>query len=102
MPCQVLSGTKLAAAYEEPIIYERHRHRYVFANQYREQYEAGGVIFSGIQPEQNVVEVMELEKHPWFLGVQYHPEFKSRPEAPHPLFLAFVRAALQTKKKQEI
>ena len=74
----------------------------MFANQYREQYEAGGVIFSGIQPEQNVVEVMELEKHPWFLGVQYHPEFKSRPEAPHPLFLAFVRAALQTKKKQEI
>ncbi len=97
LPCQVKPDTKLAAAYGAEVIYERHRHRYALKKAYQKQLEDYGVVFSGVSPDGSLLEVMELQNHPWFVGVQYHPEFKSRPEAPHPLFNAFMKAALNKK-----
>jgi len=93
-PCVVTPGTRAAAAYGCQEISERHRHRYEFNNAYRGQLEAKGMVFSGLSPDGNLVEIVELPDHPWFLGCQFHPEFKSRPLSPHPLFAAFIRAAL--------
>ncbi len=90
----LLSGSKAAAAYGRPIISERHRHRYEFNNQYRQQFEANGLAFSGTSPDHSLVEIIELEQHPWFVAVQFHPEFKSKPTSAHPLFANFVGAAL--------
>lgn len=93
-PCAVQPDTRLHAAYGSELIRERHRHRYEFNNTYRAALAAAGVVFSGQSPDGRLVEALELHDHPFFVGVQYHPEFKSRPNRPHPLFRAFVSAAL--------
>ena len=92
--CVVADGTFACAAYEKESISERHRHRYEFNNAYRERLEKAGLIISGTSPKGELVEIVELSGHPWFLGCQFHPEFKSRPMDPHPLFRDFIRAAL--------
>ncbi|WP_374713375.1 CTP synthase [Symbiobacterium terraclitae] len=97
-PCQLKPGSKAHAAYGEELIYERHRHRWEVNNAYLERLEAAGLKAVGVWPEGNLVEVMELEGHPWFVGVQYHPEFKSRPNRPHPLFRDFIAAALKYRE----
>jgi CTP synthase len=94
-PCVLAAGSLAARAYGAAEISERHRHRYEFNNAFREALEAKGLRFSGVSPDGTLVEVVELPDHPWFLGCQFHPEFKSRPLAPHPLFDRFVRAALE-------
>ncbi|HOX60807.1 MAG TPA: CTP synthase [Candidatus Magasanikbacteria bacterium] len=98
--CSLMRGTIARAAYGEEKISERHRHRYEFNNAYREACEANGLKISGVNPEANLVEIVELENHPFFVGVQFHPEFKSRPMRPHPLFREFVKAALKLKEKR--
>ncbi|MEO7111951.1 MAG: gamma-glutamyl-gamma-aminobutyrate hydrolase family protein, partial [Polyangiaceae bacterium] len=94
-PCTLLPGSVAAEAYGATEISERHRHRYEFANEYREQLAAAGLVLSGTSPDKKLVEMIELTDHPYFVGCQFHPEFKSRPTAPHPLFSRFVRAALE-------
>lgn len=97
-PCKLKDGTKAKQAYEnQDIIYERHRHRYEFNNEYREQMEKAGFIFSGTSPDERLVETIELKDHPWFVASQYHPEFKSRPTKPHELFKAFIGATVEAK-----
>lgn len=96
-PCVLTPGTKAAFAYGCQEVSERHRHRYEFNNAYRETLQAHGMAFSGLSPDGNLVEIIELPEHPWFVGCQFHPEFKSRPLSPHPLFTAFIRAALAYK-----
>lgn len=97
--CRLKKGTLAYAAYDKDLISERHRHRYEFNNQYRELLAEKGLVFSGINPERDLIEIIELPKavHPWFVGVQFHPEFQSRPLHPHPLFKAFIKAALAKK-----
>ncbi|HEX6508865.1 MAG TPA: CTP synthase, partial [Chloroflexota bacterium] len=92
-PCRLTPGTRSAQAYDQPIVYERHRHRYEFSNEYRELLTAGGMELAGLSPDGRLVEIIELTDHPWFVGSQFHPEFKSRPDRPHPLFQDFVGAA---------
>lgn len=94
-PCQLLKGTIARSAYGENLITERHRHRYEFNNEYADNLKNNGLIYSGTNPEKNLVEIIELPKniHPFFVGVQFHPEFKSRPFEPHPLFLEFIKVA---------
>jgi CTP synthase len=94
-PAKLAPGSKAAAAYGQEVIYERHRHRFEVNNQYRATLEEAGMILSGQSPDGRLVEIVELRDHPWFVASQFHPEFKSRPERPHPLFDGFVRAALQ-------
>jgi CTP synthase len=99
-PCRIKAGTLAAKAYKATLISERHRHRYEFNNKYRPILEKKGMIFSGIYPKKKLVEVVELPKnnanpHPYFIAVQYHPEFKSKPDKPHPLFKDFIKAALK-------
>ncbi len=93
-PARLTAGTKAAAAYGTEVIYERHRHRFEVNNQYRDALEAAGMVISGQSPDGRLVEIVELRDHPWFVASQFHPEFKSRPDRPHPLFRAFVRAAM--------
>jgi CTP synthase len=97
-PCMLKAGTLAAAAYGQETISERHRHRYEFNNAYREQLEAAGLLVSGTSPDGNLVEIVELADHPWFLGCQFHPEFQSKPMKPHPLFRDFIKAAIAHKK----
>lgn len=92
--CRLQKGTKAFGAYGKSEISERHRHRYEVNNAYKDKLENKGLVFSGVNPERNLVEIAELPKHPFFLGTQFHPELKSRPLRPHPLFLEFVKAAL--------
>lgn len=92
-PCRITPGSLMEKAYQAERIEERHRHRYEFNNQYREEYQAAGALFSGQSPDGNLVEAMEIPDHPFYIGVQYHPEFKSRPNRAHPLFREFIRAA---------
>jgi len=94
-PCVLTPGTLAAEAYGATEITERHRHRYEFSNDYRERLAEAGLVLSGTSPDRRLVEMVELRDHPFFLGCQFHPEFKSRPAAPHPLFARFVRAALE-------
>ncbi|MCI1881151.1 MAG: CTP synthase [Sporolactobacillus sp.] len=96
-PCKLVKNTKAYAAYGREMIYERHRHRYEFNNHYRQQMAAKGVIFSGISPDDRLIEMIELRDHPWFVACQFHPEFKSRPTRPEPLFRAFIQASLGGK-----
>ena len=96
-PCKLQQGTKAYELYKEDTIHERHRHRYEFNNDYRGQMEEAGFIFSGTSPDGNLVEMIELADHPWFVGCQFHPEFKSRPTRPQPLFYGFIEAALAHK-----
>lgn len=93
-PCQLQKNTLAYDAYQKDEIYERHRHRYEFNNKYREVLTKYGLVISGLSPDKELVEIVELKDHPWFVGCQFHPEFKSRPMAPHPLFKAFIKAAL--------
>ncbi|MDQ2744894.1 MAG: CTP synthase, partial [Chloroflexota bacterium] len=92
-PCRLVPGTRAASAYDQPIVYERHRHRYEVNNEFRELLTAGGLVLAGLTPDERLVEMIELRDHPWFVASQFHPEFKSRPERPHPLFRDFVGAA---------
>ena len=99
--CQLEKGSKVYDAYKEIDIKERHRHRYEYNSEYKEQLEAAGLKTTGVNPKTGLVEIVEIADHPWFVGVQYHPEYKSTVLKPHPLFVAFVKAALdnnQTKK----
>lgn len=96
-PCKLEEGTESKKLYDDEIIYERHRHRYELNNQYRNELKAAGMVMAGISPDEKLVEIVELKGHPWFVGTQFHPEFKSRPNRPHPLFIGFVRAALNYK-----
>lgn len=97
-PCKLKEESVSREAYQEEVIYERHRHRYEFNNHYREGIEAAGMILSGLSPDERLVEIVEVPDHPWFVGVQFHPEFKSRPNRPHPLFVSFIKAALDYKE----
>ncbi len=99
-PCTLEKDTLAFRAYNEEKISERHRHRYEFNNAYRKPFEENGMIFSGVSPYRNLVEIIELADHPWFLGCQFHPEFKSRPMNPHPLFREFIRASLAHKVRK--
>jgi len=99
-PCKVEKGTKVYQAYKQGLIHERHRHRYEFNNIYRDKAKAKGMKLSGLSPDGNLVEMMELPNHPWFVGVQFHPELKSRPLTPHPLFREFVKAAVKYRSKK--
>ena len=101
-PCTLKENTKAAAAYGKKQVDERHRHRYEFNNKYREVYEHRGMTFSGLSPDGRLVEIVELADHPWFLAVQFHPEFKSTPTAAHPLFRDFIGASLKYAKDQGV
>ena len=99
-PCKVMPDTLTYAAYQDEIIYERHRHRFEFNNAYREKLTSQGLVLGGTLPNDRLVEVVEIKDHPWFVGTQFHPEFKSRPTKPHPLFRDFVAAALKYGEKR--
>jgi len=94
-PCRIVPGTQMAKCYGQELIHERHRHRYEFNNEFREALAAAGLILSGLSPDGSIVETVEAPDHPFFVGVQFHPEFKSRPNKPHPLFRGFIDAALK-------
>ncbi len=94
-PCNLVAGSKAQSIYGDTLIFERHRHRFEFNNAYRDRIAALGLVPSGLSPDQRLVEIMELRSHSWFLGTQFHPEFQSRPNRPHPLFASFIGAALQ-------
>lgn len=97
-PCVIAAGTTMAQCYGSSQIWERHRHRYEFNNDYREAMQAAGLTMSGLSPDGRLVEAVELSDRPFYVGVQYHPEFKSRPNRPHPLFQGFLAAALEREK----
>ncbi|MBR6343946.1 MAG: gamma-glutamyl-gamma-aminobutyrate hydrolase family protein, partial [Selenomonadaceae bacterium] len=94
-PCKITEDTHTAEAYGKPEVQERHRHRFEFNNDYRQQLTDRGMVIAGTLPDDSLVEVVEVRDHPWFVGCQFHPELKSRPNHPHPLFRDFVRASLQ-------
>jgi CTP synthase len=93
-PCKLVPGTRAHQAYGEQVVYERHRHRFEFNNEYREVLQEAGLVFSGLSPNGRLVEIVELADHPWFVASQFHPEFRSRPQRAHPLFRDFVTAAI--------
>ena len=93
-PCKLEDGSKARAAYSSELVYERHRHRYEFGNEFREQFEANGMIFSGTSPDGRLVEIIEIPEHKWFVACQFHPELISRPERPQALFHDFIQASL--------
>lgn len=97
-PCILIKDTNAFETYGKEEIFERHRHRYEFNNEYKEALEKGGLRISGTSPDKQLVEIIEIEDHPWFFGCQFHPEFKSRPLDPHPVFKSFINAALKEKK----
>ena len=97
--CTLTKGSKVATIYGKTKVGERHRHRFEFNNKFLNAYEEAGMIAAGINPDLNLVEIIELKNHPWFIGVQFHPEYKSTVENPHPLFVKFVRAALDKSKE---
>ncbi|MEE8547688.1 MAG: gamma-glutamyl-gamma-aminobutyrate hydrolase family protein, partial [bacterium] len=97
-PCVLAEGSVARSAYNKPEISERHRHRYEFNPEYQDAMESSGLKISGASPDGRLVEMVELDDHPFFLGCQFHPEFKSRPWAPHPLFAGFIKASLNSKK----
>ena len=99
--CELKKGSLASKIYQgEKTISERHRHRYEFNNDYKEQLEEAGMLATGINKKTGLVEIVEVPSHPWFVGVQYHPEYKSTVANPHPLFVGFVKAALKNKKQQ--
>lgn len=95
-PCKLQEGTKAQKAYNSDVVEERHRHRYEFNNQYREEMEKAGFVFSGTSPDGRLVEIIEIKDHPWFVASQFHPEFTSRPTRPQPLFRDFIEASLKS------
>lgn len=100
-PCKVTPGTRTYQAYQQEVVYERHRHRYEFNNAFRSELTQGGLVISGTSPDDRLVEAIELPDHPWFVACQFHPEFKSRPNRPHPLFRDFIGAALERQESGE-
>jgi CTP synthase len=98
-PCELVPGTRAKMAYEEDVVQERHRHRYEFNNTYRASLKEAGLISSGISPSGNLVEISEVLDHPFMVGVQFHPEFLSRPDHPHPLFREFIEEAKQVVRE---
>lgn len=101
-PCRLEEKSLAFGAYGKKLIYERHRHRYEFNNDYLNVLDKAGLVFSGTSPDKELVEIMELKGHPWFLGCQFHPEFKSKPTDPHPLFREFIRASLKWGTRQKV
>lgn len=99
-PCKLAESSKVREIYNEALIYERHRHRYEFNNDFRKDLENAGLCLSGLSPDDRLVEIVELPEHPWYIGVQFHPEFKSRPNRPHPLFKSFIGAAVKHAENQ--
>jgi CTP synthase len=97
-PCNLVKGSKAAQAYNKQKISERHRHRYEFNNKFLKKFEDGGMLATGINPTDNLVEIVEMKNHPWFVGVQFHPEYKSTVENPHPLFVRFVKAVMDAAR----
>jgi CTP synthase len=94
-PCKLTEGSLASTVYDRKDITERHRHRYEFNNSYLEAYQKAGMKASGINPKGKLVEIVELKEHPWFIGVQFHPEYRSTVARPHPLFVGFVQAAVK-------
>ena len=94
-PCQLVLGSRAAQLYGAFVVNERHRHRYEFNNAYRQKFEEAGFLFSGTSPDGKLVELIELKEHPFFVASQFHPEFLSKPNAPHPLFKGFIAAVHQ-------
>ena len=92
-PCHLVPGSRAARAYDTNMVQERHRHRYEFNNKYRAQLHEAGMIYSGLSPDERLVEICELTDHPWMVSCQFHPEFGSRPNRPHPLFRDFIGVA---------
>ena len=99
-PCKIQSGSVSKSIYKDEVIYERHRHRYEVNNKYRDQLAEGGLVFSGLSPDNNLVEMIELRDHPYFVASQFHPEFKSRPWEPAPMFYSFVEAAAKIENSE--
>ena len=99
-PCVLNEKSRAYSVYQENLIHERHRHRYEVNNVYRDELASSGVLISGTSPDNRIVEMIELPDHPWFVACQFHPEFKSRPNRPHPLFAGFVNASYENSKKQ--
>ncbi|MBQ7574046.1 MAG: CTP synthase [Clostridia bacterium] len=99
-PCKLSEGSKSAQIYNSDLIYERHRHRYEFNNKYRHEITDAGMIIGGQSPDDRLVEIVEIPDHPWYIGAQFHPEFKSRPNHAHPLFASFIGAALEKNKNK--
>ena len=97
--CELKELSNVRSIYDSKIIKERHRHRYEFNNDYLDQFESKGLIASGINSKTDLVEIVELSNHPWFIGVQFHPEYKSTVNNPHPLFISFVQAGLKHSKE---
>jgi CTP synthase len=98
-PCQLVAGSQAAHAYQADLVYERHRHRYEFNNDFRTLLEKAGMVYSGLSPDGNLVEICELAGHPWMVSCQFHPEFNSRPHRPHPLFRDFIGASVETLRE---
>ena len=101
-PCRLEEGSLALEAYNKRLINERHRHRYEFNNAYMDILGKAGMVFSGVSPDKELIEIIELKGHPWFLGCQFHPEFKSKPMDPHPLFREFIKASLQRGKRSKV
>jgi CTP synthase len=100
-PCKLISGSKVALLYEKPLVQERHRHRYEVNNKYRAMLEENGILISGISPDNRLVEVVEIKDHPYMIGCQFHPEFTSRPNEPHPLFEGFISSVINRKSNNQ-
>ncbi|MBR4320529.1 MAG: CTP synthase [Oscillospiraceae bacterium] len=100
-PCKLVKDTKVSAIYQEALIYERHRHRWEYHNAYRQKLSEAGLKIAGLSPDEKLVEIVERPEHPWFIGVQFHPEFKSRPNRPQKLFADFIKAALETENRKK-
>jgi CTP synthase len=100
-PCRIADGTLARRMYGRAEVSERHRHRFEVNNDYRARLAEAGLVFSGTSPDDMLVEIIELPDHPWFLGCQFHPEFKSKPFQPHPLFAGFITAAADRKRQRE-
>jgi len=100
-PCQLLDNTIAADAYGQSLVQERHRHRFEFNNNYREIFNSKGMVFSGESPDGRLVEIAELTDHPFMIGSQFHPEFLSRPNRPHPLFKRFIEVVAQLSREKQ-
>ncbi len=101
-PCNIKPGTQTETVYGEPVIYERHRHRYEVNNDFRDKLQQSGLIFSGLSPDERLVEMIELADHPYFIACQFHPELRSRPDRPHPLFVGFVEAMQKNPRTTDV
>lgn len=100
-PCYIHDNTKLHDLYQADRTRERHRHRYEFNNRYRMEFQDNGMVIAGTSPDNSLVEAIEYTDHPFYIGVQYHPEFKSRPNRAHPLFSGLIKASLENRKQNE-